>query len=127
MTDMRTPLGKVRGLGSAKEGTDHFWKQRLTAVSNLILICFLVCLIIGLVGDSHGDVVKTLSSPIVSVLLLASVVSICWHMKLGMQTVIEDYVYGEGAKVALVIANNFFCVGLMLAGAFAALKLGFGG
>ncbi len=127
MADMRTPLGKVRGLGSAKEGTDHFWKQRLTAIANLPLIIFLVWMVITLVGADHGEVVATLSNPIVSLLLLGVILSVCWHMKLGMQVVIEDYIHSEGSKVTLVVLNNFFCIGIGLASAFAVLKLGFGG
>lgn len=127
MTDMRTPLGKVRGLGSAKEGTDHFWKQRLTAVANVPLVLFLIWLIVTLIGAPHSEVADTLANPVVSLLLLAVIVSVCWHMKLGMQVVIEDYVHGEGAKITLIILNTFFCFGIGLASAFAVLKLGFGG
>ena len=127
MTDMRTPLGKVRGLGSAKEGTDHFWKQRLTAVANVPLIAFLIWLVISTVGASHSEVIATLANPFVSVMLLATIISICWHMKLGMQIVIEDYVHSEGRKIALILLNSFFCFGIALTAIFAVLKLGFGG
>lgn len=127
MADMRTPLGRVRGLGSAKEGTDHFWKQRLTALANVPLILFLIWMVITLVGKSHAEVLATLSNPLISVFLLGVILSVCWHMKLGMQVVIEDYIHSEGSKIALVIANNFFCIGIGLASAFAVLKTGFGG
>ena len=127
MADMRTPLGKVRGLGSAKEGTDHFWKQRLTAVANVPLILFLIWMVISLVGAEYEEVVSTLSNPFVSLMLLGVILSVCWHMKLGMQVVIEDYVHSEGSKIAFVILNTFFCVSIGLASAFAVLKLGFGG
>jgi len=127
MADMRTPLGKVRGLGSAKEGTDHFWKQRLTAVANVPLILFLIWMVISLVGANHAEVVATISNPLIALLLLGVILSVCWHMKLGMQVVIEDYIHSEGSKIALVILNNFFCISIGLASAFAVLKLGFGG
>ncbi len=127
MADMRTPLGKVRGLGSAKEGTDHFWKQRLTAVANVPLVLFLIWTVISLVGADHGEVVSTLSNPFVALMLLGVISSICWHMKLGMQVVIEDYIHSEGKKIALVILNSFFCISIGLMSAFAVLKLGFGG
>ena len=127
MADMRTPLGKVRGLGSAKEGTDHFWKQRLTAVANVPLILFLIWMVISLVGADHAEVVGTLSNPFVSLMLLGVILSVCWHMKLGMQVVLEDYIHSEGKKIALVILNNFFCISIGFASAFAVLKLGFGG
>ncbi len=125
--DMRTPLGKVRGLGSAKEGTQHFWRQRLTAVANVPLVIFLVWLAVSLVGAPHGEVVEALSSPFASVLLLASILSITFHMKLGMQVVIEDYIHGEGTRFLLLVLNIFFCSAIALASVFAVLKLGFGG
>ncbi len=125
--DMRTPLGRVRGLGSAKEGTDHFWKQRLTAIANIPLVIFFVWLIVSLNGASHAEVTARISSPLVSLALLALILSVCFHMKLGMQIIIEDYVHSEGPKIALLILNTFFCLALALAGGFAILKLGFGG
>lgn len=127
MVDMRTPLGKVRGLGSAKEGTDHFWKQRLTAIANVPLIVFFVWLIVSLNGASHAEVVATLSNPLVALVMLAVIFSVCLHMKLGMQVVIEDYIHAEGAKITLILLNIFFCIGIGFASAFAVLKLGFGG
>ncbi|MEM9278094.1 MAG: succinate dehydrogenase, hydrophobic membrane anchor protein [Pseudomonadota bacterium] len=127
MADMRTPLGKVRGLGSAKEGTDHFWKQRLTAVANVPLVLFFIWIIISLNGASHSEVAATLANPVVALVMLAVIFSVCLHMKLGMQVVIEDYIHSEGTKVALIILNIFFCVGIGLVSAFAVLKLGFGG
>ncbi len=127
MVDMRTPLGKVRGLGSAKEGTDHFWKQRLTAVANVPLILCIIWIVVSSVGQPTSVVIGTLSNPFVSLLLLGAIISVCLHMKLGIQVVIEDYIHGEGTKVALVILNNFFCFCVGLMSAFAILKLGFGG
>lgn len=126
MTDMRTPLGKVRGLGSAKEGTDHFWKQRLTAVANVPLILFFVWLVVSLNGAPHAEVAATLSNPAVALVMLAVIASVCLHMKLGMQVVIEDYIHGEGLKIGLIILNTFFCISIGLASAFAVLKLAFG-
>lgn len=127
MGDMRTPLGKVRGLGSAKEGTDHFWKQRLTAVANVPLIVFLVWMVISLVGSSYDEVIATISNPLIAVLMIGVILSVCWHMKLGMQVVIEDYIHSEGSKIALIISNTFFCFGIGVVSAYAVLKLGFGG
>ena len=125
--DMRTPLGKVRGHGSAKDGTSHFWRQRLTAVANVPLILFFIWLVVSLNGASHAQVVETLSSPLVALVLLAVIFSVCFHMKLGMQVVIEDYIHGEGAKIAAVILNIFFCSAVALVSAYAVLKIGFGG
>ncbi|MGI9400350.1 MAG: succinate dehydrogenase, hydrophobic membrane anchor protein [Rhizobiaceae bacterium] len=124
---MRTPLGKVLGLGSAREGTDHFWRQRVTAVANIPLTLFLVWLIISLFGKSHQTVVDTLSSPFVAIGLLLAMVSMLYHMRLGMQTVIEDYIHGEGLKILLLMGNTFFTVVIGMSAGFAILKLGFGG
>ncbi len=127
MTDMRTPLNKVRGLGSAKEGTDHFWRQRVTAVANVFLISFFVILVISLQGGSYEDVAGALGNPLISILMLLVILSGVYHMKLGMQVIIEDYIHGEGIKFLSLMANSFFCAVIGLACIFAVLKLGFGG
>lgn len=125
--DMRTPLNRVRGLGSAKEGTDHFWRQRLTAVANIPLMLFLVWLVVALHGASHSEAVNLISSPLVAVLLLLTMVSVLYHMRLGMQVVIEDYVHGELAKVVLLMLNTFIVIVLGTVSIFSILKLAFGG
>ena len=123
---MRTPLKNVRRLGSAKEGADHFWKQRVTAIANLVLIAFLLWLIASLIGAEHAVVRRTLSSALVAIPLALFIVSMAMHMRLGMQTIIEDYVRGEGCKVALLLLNTFFATVVGAAGLFAVLKLSFG-
>lgn len=124
--NMRTPLKNVRHLGSAKEGTSHFWLQRLTALANLFLVIYLVWLIASLAGADYAVVRQSLSSPVTALLLLFLILSGVIHMRLGMQTIIEDYINGEGAKVIALIMNTFFAVAVGAASIWAVLKLSFG-
>lgn len=123
---MRTPLGRVRGLGSARSGTEHFWMQRVTAVANVPLSLFVIGLIITTAGSNYAAVKATLGSPLVAIPLILFVLSATWHMRLGMQMIIEDYVPAEGTKVVLLLANTFFSVAIGLGSVFAILKLSFG-
>ncbi|MCC6780532.1 MAG: succinate dehydrogenase, hydrophobic membrane anchor protein [Hyphomicrobiales bacterium] len=122
---MSTPLGRVRGLGAAHSGTEHFWRQRLTAIANLPLVIGFILIVIALLGRNHAYVVQFLGSPLVAVVMLLFILSVTYHMRLGMQVIIEDYVHDEGAKLALLIANTFFTVVVGLASAFAILMLSF--
>ena len=127
MADMTTPLKRVRGLGSARSGTQHFWHQRLTALANVPLVIFFVILMISLAGESHEVVLNRLASPWVAIVFILTMISISYHMRLGMQIIIEDYVHGEPQRVLLLIANTFFALIVAAASIFAILKISFGG
>lgn len=127
MTDMRTPLGKVRGLGSAHEGTDHFWRIRLTAVANVPLFLFFVGFLVSLNGADYATVRHALANPFVTLMFALMIFSGLFHMRLGMQIIIEDYIHSEGMKLALLMLNTFFCIVVGAASAYALARLAFGG
>ena len=122
---MRTPLNKVRHHGSAKSGTDHFWQQRLTAIANIPLTVFIIWLFLSFSGANHGEVVTAIKHPLIAFGLIATIISFVWHMRLGMQIVIEDYVHGT-AKMIMIIGNSLFCALIALMSIFAILKISFG-
>jgi succinate dehydrogenase / fumarate reductase membrane anchor subunit len=124
--DMRTALGRVRGLGSAREGTGHFWRQRLTAISNMPLALFFVGFLVSINGAGYAETRAALSNPFVALMLLAFVISALYHMRLGMQVIIEDYVHTESTKLALLVLNTFFTVAVGIVAGFALLKMAFG-
>jgi succinate dehydrogenase / fumarate reductase membrane anchor subunit len=123
---MRTPLGQVRGLGSAKSGTEHFWLQRLTAVANLPLTLVFVAVVVALAGSSHAGATATLGNPWIAILMLLFVLSATVHMRIGMQVIIEDYVHDDLLKLLALMANTFFAIVIGLSAAFALLKISFG-
>ena len=125
-SSMRTPLERVRGLGSAHTGTSDFWRQRLTAVAMTLLIVPVLVVILMLIGCNHAGAAQILGSIPIAIILLLFIVASTWHMKIGMQIVIEDYVHSEKVKLACVMANNFFCVAVALASIYAILKLSSG-
>lgn len=124
---MRTPFGTISGLGSAKEGTTHFWHQRLTALANVPLTLFFVWFVIQVGGKEAAEIVVLLGNPLVAGLMVLTLFSVSWHMRLGLQVVIEDYVHTEGLKIFAVTANNFISLGAGALGIVAVLKLSFGG
>ena len=123
---IRTPLGRVRHLGSAHHGTRVFWHQRLTSVANIPLSIAVIVIVIGLLGRNHAAVVQILGSTFVAITMLLFIISSVYHMWLGMQVIVEDYVHDETWKLVTLMANTFFSFAVGLAAVFAILKLSFG-
>ncbi|WP_319772363.1 succinate dehydrogenase, hydrophobic membrane anchor protein [Breoghania sp.] len=124
---MRTPLSTVRGLGSAREGTRHFWLSRVTGVAAVPLSIFFVVLLIVMRGADYETAVAILGSPLVAVLMLLTIFTVVYHMMIGVQVIIEDYVPGKMAKVIWLMGNIFFCSFIGVASVFALLKISIGG
>jgi succinate dehydrogenase / fumarate reductase, membrane anchor subunit len=125
-SSIRTPLGRVRGLGSAGAGTGDFWRQRLTALAMVLLIVPAIIIVMMMLGTSHATATRVLGSSLVAIVLILFTIASVWHMKIGMQVVIEDYVHDERLKLISIIANNFFTVAVALAAIYALLKLSIG-
>ena len=123
---MRTPLGRVRNLGAAHSGTSDFWRQRITAVAMTLLIVPVVVVVIMLLGRNQVGAAQILGSLPIALIMLLFVIASCWHMKIGMQVVIEDYVHSEPLKLVAIMANNFFAVTVALASIYALIKLSTG-
>lgn len=123
---IRTPLARVLGTGAARSGTEHFWRQRLTAVANVPLVIAFVVIVASLLRRNHAAAVQILGSPLVAMVLLLFIASITTHMRIGMQVIIEDYVHDDLTKLVCLIANTFFSFAIALASAYAILKLSFG-
>ena len=124
---MRTPLKRVKGLGSAKSGTEHFWMQRLTAIALAPLGLWFVVSMVMLTGMDHGAVSEWMRHPFNAVLLALMAGTVFYHSKLGVQVVFEDYVHAEGLKFTLLILNNFIHVLLGAAAVISVLRVAFGG
>jgi succinate dehydrogenase / fumarate reductase, membrane anchor subunit len=125
-SNMRTPLSRVRGYGSAKSGTDDFIRQRLTAIANIPLTIGAILIVIPLLGRNHAATSQILGSMPVAIVMLLFVISVFYHMRIGMQMIIEDYVHDERTKYALLILNTFYTFAAGFAAIYAILKLSFG-
>jgi succinate dehydrogenase / fumarate reductase membrane anchor subunit len=123
---MRTSLRNVRGLGSARSGTHHFWAMRLTSLALVPLTIAFVVIVVSLLGRNHAAAVQILGSPLVAILMLLFVAAGIYHMWLGMQEIIVDYVHGDLLKLVTLMGNAFFSLALGVACVFAVLKLSFG-
>lgn len=124
-TSLRTDAAKIRDLGSARSGTHHMWHMRLTSAALVPLTIGFVWLLLSLVGKDYMQVRATLGAPLPALTLLLFVGAGIYHMMLGMQTIIEDYVHNEGARTAAIAGNIFFCAAIGLACVYAVLKLSF--
>ncbi len=120
---MRTPISKVRGQGSAKNGTHHFWVQRVTAVALIPLCMWFLCALMFHMGNDRAEVLAWLSQPLVAILFILLIMSGLYHLKLGLQVVIEDYVNGEGCKLFSQLAVTLGCSVIAVASLFAVLKI----
>ncbi|MEJ0011117.1 MAG: succinate dehydrogenase, hydrophobic membrane anchor protein [Bauldia sp.] len=123
---MRTPLSRVRHLGSAHEGTEHFWSQRLTGVANAILSTAVVLILAYAVGRPFADVRDLIGAPFVAPLFILLFVSVAIHMRIGMQVIVEDYVHNEGTKLILLGASTLFSIAVAAVAIIAVLKLAVG-
>lgn len=124
---MRTPLKNVRSLGSAKEGTSHWWHQKVTSVALIPLFVIALAYVVSLVGADYDQVVYILSLPFTALIMILLIGVTFYHLKLGLQVVIEDYIHTESTKVICLMLNGFFCVTVGLASMLAVLKLALGG
>jgi succinate dehydrogenase / fumarate reductase membrane anchor subunit len=120
-----TDLGRVRGLGAAKEGVHHWWLQRVTAVGNLLLMLWFIFSLVRLPALDYSSVVLWLRQPVAAVPMLLLIVSVFWHFRLGVQVMLEDYVHGA-ARVLAMLALNFYALAGAAAAIFAVLKIALG-
>lgn len=125
-SSIRTPLSRVRGLGASHTGTTDFFRQRITAVALVLLIIPVIAVIMTLLGRNQAAAAQILGSPLIAIIMILFIIASCWHMKIGMQVVLEDYVQDEKLKLAAIIANNFFSFGVGIASIYAIIKLSSG-
>jgi len=123
---MRTPMRRVQGLGAAHSGTRDFWHQRLTSVAAIPLTIALVLIVVALLGRSHAAVVQILGSPLIAIVMLLFIVTTAYHMWIGMQEIILDYVHADKWKLPSLLANTFFVFVVAFCCCYAIFKLSFG-
>jgi succinate dehydrogenase / fumarate reductase membrane anchor subunit len=123
MTSLRTSLARARGLGSAKAGTETFWRQRLTSVLGVPLSIALIVIVLGCIGVDHATAAARVGNPFVATLLMLALLNFCVHMRIGMQIIIEDYVHTQFTKAMCMIANSGFVAAVGVAGALAIVKI----
>ncbi|NNC72682.1 MAG: succinate dehydrogenase, hydrophobic membrane anchor protein [Sphingomonadaceae bacterium] len=121
-----TDLGRVRGLGSAKSGVHHWWMQRLTAAGNLLLVSWFLFSLVRLPNLEYATVTSWMESPLVAIALILLAANVFWHIRLGLQVVVEDYVHNEASKLGVLILLNFYAIGGAAVSIFAILRIAFG-
>ena len=123
---METPIARVRGLGSARSGARHWWLERLTSVATFVLFVWLIVSLLRLPTLEHETVTAWLRSPLAAVPMLLLIVTTFWHLKMGLQVIVEDYAHEEGNKLFLIVLLNFFAIAGAALAIFAILKIAFG-
>jgi succinate dehydrogenase / fumarate reductase membrane anchor subunit len=124
---MRSPLSRARGLGSAREGVEHWWMQRVTAAALIPLTFWFVASLIALTGSDYNTFIAWLKAPFVAILMVLLLIALFHHMALGLQVVVEDYVHSDRAKIPTVVAIRLACFTLVVAGIFATVRIAFDG
>ncbi|WP_070151596.1 succinate dehydrogenase, hydrophobic membrane anchor protein [Sphingobium phenoxybenzoativorans] len=120
-----TGIGRVRGLGSAKTGAHHWIQQRVTAAGNVLLLVWFLISLFKLPGLEYAEVVAWLGQPLVAVPMMLMLANLFWHLRMGLQVVIEDYVHEEGTKFGTLLLLNFYAIGGAALGIFAIAKIAF--
>jgi succinate dehydrogenase / fumarate reductase membrane anchor subunit len=124
---MRSPLGRVLGLGSAKEGVEHWWMQRITAIALVPLASWFIIAALGMISADRAAMVVWMHNPMSPVFAILLIVAVVYHLALGLQVVIEDYIHGEAWKLGLIIVMRLWCIVLVGRGVLAVLTLAFTG
>jgi len=124
VTVMRSELGRVRGLGSAKSGVAHWWAERVTSIALVPLTIWFICAAVSLVGASHDEVLNWVAHPVTIVLLICLLLATFYHMQLGLRVVVEDYVHVDSARFILLLSIKAVCFVAALAGIISVLKMG---
>ena len=123
---LRTPLGRARGLGTGHSGTEHFWRERVTSLAGIPLVVFVIIFIVAMNGADYVSVIQAIRNPFVAIGLVLAVFNLAYHMWLGMQIVIEDYVATKSRRTATLLASTFYCTVVAMAAIYAVLKISFG-
>jgi succinate dehydrogenase / fumarate reductase membrane anchor subunit len=124
---MRSPLARARGLGSAREGVEHWWMQRVTAVALIPLTLWFVASLIALTGSDYNAFIAWLRVPFIAILMVLFLIALFHHIALGLRVVVEDYVHSNRAKIPTVVAIRLVCFALVVAGISATVRIAFDG